>query len=124
MDDSGGSKPKWSWVAQLGLGPAPPVLVWPSWPPSLTSCAPEGSRNKILMLKKSQVSLNSVRFLKHKNTQNRVFMFCRVIIKIRGIDGDKGITNRACYLCTPEARYVRPKYSHSRNMSQCGIQTL
>jgi hypothetical protein len=27
------------------------------------------------------------RFLKRKNTQNRVFMFYRVITKIRGIDG-------------------------------------
>jgi hypothetical protein len=35
--------------------------------------------------------------------------------------GDKGIANRAHYLCTPEARYVRPKYGHSQNTSQCHI---
>jgi hypothetical protein len=45
------------------------------------------SRDKILTPKKSQVNLSSGRFLKHKNTQKRVFLFCRVITKIRGIDG-------------------------------------
>jgi hypothetical protein len=41
---------------------------------------------KILMPEKSQVNLSPGRSLKHKNTQNKVFLFCRVIIKIRGID--------------------------------------
>jgi hypothetical protein len=39
------------------------------------------------MPEKLQVNLSSGRFLKRKNTQNRVFLFCRVITKIRGIDG-------------------------------------
>jgi hypothetical protein len=39
------------------------------------------------MPEKSQVNLSSGRFLKCKNTQNRVFPFCRAITKIRGIDG-------------------------------------
>jgi hypothetical protein len=50
---------------------------------SLTSSSPNGSRDKILMPKKSQVNLSSGRFLKHKNTQIG-FSFCRVITKIRG----------------------------------------
>jgi hypothetical protein len=58
-----------------GQGPAPPGLVWPSWPILSTSCAPKGSRDKILTPKKSQVNLSSGRFLKHKNTQNRVFCY-------------------------------------------------
>jgi hypothetical protein len=53
----------------------------------LTSCALEGSGDKILMPKKSQVNLSLGWFLKRKNTQNRVFLSCRVITKIRGIDG-------------------------------------
>jgi hypothetical protein len=65
----------------------PPVFIWPWWPPSLTSCAPEDSNDKILTPKKSQVNLSPGRFLKRKNTQNRVFLFCRVISKIRRIDG-------------------------------------
>jgi hypothetical protein len=64
----------------------PTVLVWASWPTSLTSCAPEGSHDKILTLEKSQVKLSSGRFLKCQNTQNRVFLFYKVITKIRGID--------------------------------------
>jgi hypothetical protein len=39
------------------------------------------------MPEKFQVNLNLGRFLKHKNTQNRVFLFCTVITKIRGVDG-------------------------------------
>jgi hypothetical protein len=65
----------------------PPVLVWPLWPPSLTYYAPEHSLDKILTPEKSQVNLSSGRFLKRQNTQNRVFLLCRVITKIRGIDG-------------------------------------
>jgi hypothetical protein len=87
MDRIGGSRPKWSQVARPGLGHAPPCLFWSLWPPSLTSRAPEGSRDKVLTPKKSQVNLSSGRFLKCQNTQNRVFLFCRVITKIRGIDG-------------------------------------
>jgi hypothetical protein len=37
-------------------------------PSLLTSCAPEGSHDKILMPKKTQVNLSPGRFLKHKNT--------------------------------------------------------
>jgi hypothetical protein len=55
-----------------------------TWPYSLTSCDPKGSRDKILMPEKSQVNLSSGRFLNCQNTQNRVFLFCRVITKIRG----------------------------------------
>jgi hypothetical protein len=57
------------------------------WPSSLTSCATEGSRDKILTPEKSQVNLSSGRFLKCKKTQNMVFLFCGVITKIRGVDG-------------------------------------
>jgi hypothetical protein len=53
MDDMGGPRLKRAWVAWLRPGPAPPGLVWPSWPPSLTSCTPDGSRKKILTPKKS-----------------------------------------------------------------------
>jgi hypothetical protein len=52
-------------------GPAPHVLVWPLWPPSLTSCTLEGSHDKILTPEKSQVNLSLERFLKRKSTQNR-----------------------------------------------------
>jgi hypothetical protein len=55
-------------VAQPDQGPAPPVPVWASWLPSLTSCAPEGSHDKILMPEKSKVKLSSGRFLKRQNT--------------------------------------------------------
>ena len=40
---------------------------------------------EILILKKAQVYLTPYRSLKVKNTQNRDFLFCRVITKIRGI---------------------------------------
>jgi hypothetical protein len=52
----------------------------------LTSSSPGASHDKILMLQKSQVNLSLGRFLKFKNTQNRVSPFHRVITKIRGID--------------------------------------
>jgi hypothetical protein len=52
--------------------PAPPVPVWASWPPSLNSCALEGSHDKILTSEKSQAKLSSGRFLYRQNTQNRV----------------------------------------------------
>jgi hypothetical protein len=54
---------------------------------SLTSSPQGASHDKILTLQKSQVNLSLERFLKLKNTQNRVFLFYRVITKIRGIDG-------------------------------------
>jgi hypothetical protein len=53
----------------------------------LASSAPDASHDKILTPEKSQVNLSSERFLKRKNTQNRVFLFCRVITKIKGIGG-------------------------------------
>jgi hypothetical protein len=53
MDGIGGPRLKRAWVAWLGWGPAPPVLKWDSWPPSLTSCALGASRGKILMTEKS-----------------------------------------------------------------------
>jgi hypothetical protein len=62
------------------------VLVWPLGLISLTSSSPGASHDKILMLKKSQVNLSLGRFLKFKNTQNRIFLFHRVITKIREID--------------------------------------
>ena len=40
---------------------------------------------KIMILEKSPVNLSPYRSLKQKNTQNRVFLSCRVITKIRGI---------------------------------------
>jgi hypothetical protein len=64
-----------------------PVLVWPLGLASLTYSPRGASHDRILTLQKSQVNLSSGRFLKLKNTQNRVFLFCRVITKIRGIDG-------------------------------------
>jgi hypothetical protein len=60
---------------------------WSSWPTSLTSCSLKGSHDKILMPEKSQINLSLGRFLKRQNTQNNVFLFCRVITKIRGTDG-------------------------------------
>jgi hypothetical protein len=84
MDGSGGSSLKRDRVAWPGLGPMSPGLFWASWPPSLTSCAPGVSRGNILLPEKFQANLNLRRSLKRKNTQNRVFMFCRVITKIRG----------------------------------------
>jgi hypothetical protein len=87
MDGIGASRLKLDMVARLGPGLAPPMLKWTLWPPSLTSCSPKGSCDKILTPEKSQVNLSSGRFLKHQITQNRVFLFCRVITKIRGIDG-------------------------------------
>jgi hypothetical protein len=53
----------------------------------MTSSPPGASHDKIIMPKKSQVNLSPGRSVKRKNTQNRVFLFCRVITKIRGIDG-------------------------------------
>jgi hypothetical protein len=54
---------------------------------SLTSWSPGVSHDKILTLQKFQVNLSSGRFLELKNTQNRVFLSCRVITKTKGIDG-------------------------------------
>jgi hypothetical protein len=87
MDVSGGSRPKRVWVARPVQGPTPPVLVWPLGLVSLNSSPLDASRGKILMPKKSQVNLSPKRSLKHKNMQNMVFLFCRVITKIREIDG-------------------------------------
>jgi hypothetical protein len=86
IDGVRGSRPKRAWVAWPGRGPMPPVLVWPMGLVSLTSSPPGASRDKILTLQKSQVNLSWGRFLKLKNTQNKVFL-CRVITKIRGING-------------------------------------
>jgi hypothetical protein len=63
-----------------------PVLVWLLGLVSLTSSPPGASYGKILMPEKSQVNLSPGRSLKRKNTQNKVFLFCRVITKIKGID--------------------------------------
>jgi hypothetical protein len=79
--------PKQAWVARPVQGPMPPVLVWPLGSILLTSSSLDGSRDKLLTPKISQVNLSLGRFLKHKNTQNKVFLFCRVITKIRGVDG-------------------------------------
>jgi hypothetical protein len=68
-------------------GAAPPCLVWPLGLISWTSCAIGASHGKILTPEKSQINLSLGRFLKHKSTQNRVNLFCRVITKIRRIDG-------------------------------------
>jgi hypothetical protein len=68
-------------------GPAPPVLIWPLDLNSLSSSSLGASRDKILMLQKSQVNLSPGRSLKLKNTQNRVSLSCRVITKIRRVDG-------------------------------------
>jgi hypothetical protein len=62
-------------VAWPGQGDAPPVLFWASWPPSLTSCASNAFRDKMLTLEKSQVNLSSGRSLKFQNTQNRFSCF-------------------------------------------------
>jgi hypothetical protein len=85
MDDSGGSRPQRVWVARPARRPAPPVYVRPLGLVSLTSS--DVSRDKILTLQKSQVNLSQGRSLKLKNTQNRVFLSCRVITKIMEIDG-------------------------------------
>jgi hypothetical protein len=53
----------------------------------LTSSSLGGSHDKILMLQKSEVNLSPRRSQKIKNKQNRVFVSCIVITKIRGIDG-------------------------------------
>jgi hypothetical protein len=87
MDGIGAPRPKWAWVARLGQGPTPPMLVWPLRPISLTYSSLGAYHDKILIPKKFQVNLSSRRFLKRKNTQNRVFLLYRVITKIRGIDG-------------------------------------
>jgi hypothetical protein len=63
------------------------VLFWPLGLVSLTSSPPGASRGKILTPEKSQVNLSPGMSLKQKNTQNRVFLFCRVITKIRRING-------------------------------------
>jgi hypothetical protein len=81
MDGSGGSSPKQASVARPSKGPMPPGLV------SLTSSPLGASHGKILTPKESQVNLSPGRSLKRQNTQNRVFLFCRVITKIRGTDG-------------------------------------
>jgi hypothetical protein len=78
--------PKQDRVVRPGQGPVPPVLVCPLGLVSLTSSPKGASRGKLLTPKKSQVSLSLGRSLKCKSMQNRVFLFCRVIIKIRGID--------------------------------------
>jgi hypothetical protein len=71
----------------LGLGPMPLGLFWALGLLPLTSCDPGASRGKILTLQKSWVNLSPGSSLKNKNMQNRVFLSCRVITKIRRIDG-------------------------------------
>jgi hypothetical protein len=75
-DTIGGPRTKREWVALHGQGPALLVLVWASWPPSLTSCAPDASRDKILMPKKSQVNLIPGRSLNVKIRKIRFERAC------------------------------------------------
>jgi hypothetical protein len=84
MDSSGASRPKQAWVAWPGQGPVPPVLGWCLDFVLLTSSPLGASCGKILTPEKSQVNLSPRRSLKRKNTQNRVFLFYRVITEIRG----------------------------------------
>jgi hypothetical protein len=75
------------WVARHGRLAAPPGLVWPS---GLSRCASKVncvSLDEKIMLQKSQLNLTLYRYLKMNNTRNRVFLFCRVIIHIKGIIG-------------------------------------
>jgi hypothetical protein len=46
MDGSGGLSHQRVWVARLGLGPAPPILVRPLGLVSLTSSSSGASRDK------------------------------------------------------------------------------
>jgi hypothetical protein len=87
MDGSGGSRLQQGRVARPGRAPAPPMLVRPLGLILLTSSSSGVSRDKIIMLQKSQVNLSPERSLKLKNTQNRVFLSYRVITKIREING-------------------------------------
>jgi hypothetical protein len=45
------------------------------------------------MSEKFQVNLSSGRSLKRQNTQNTIFLLCRVITKIRGVDGKSPLIN-------------------------------
>jgi hypothetical protein len=78
---------KRAWVARPGLGLAPPVLVWTLLDLSCTSSSHALSPGKIITLEKSYPRLSFGRSLKLKNTQNRSFLFYRVINLIKGIDG-------------------------------------
>jgi hypothetical protein len=69
------------------VGHVPPLLVWAQVAPSLASSSQVYSQVKIGTPEKSPIYLSSGRSLKHQNTQNRYFMFGRIITKIRGIDG-------------------------------------
>jgi hypothetical protein len=71
----GANKPEW-----------PPVLVWTSLALSFTSSSHALSPEKIITLEKSYFRLSFGRFLKLKSTQNRRFLFCKVINLINGID--------------------------------------
>ena len=66
---------------------APPGLFWPSGLSRWASRAHAASPDEKMTLQKSQVNLTPYRSLKVKNTQNRVFLFCRVINQIKGIIG-------------------------------------
>jgi hypothetical protein len=83
----GGSSRQRVWVARPSLVAAPHALIRPLCLVSLTYFPLGASRDEILTPQKSWINLSSARLLKLKNMQNRVFLFCRVITKIRGIDG-------------------------------------
>jgi hypothetical protein len=68
------------------LGPTPPMLLWDVVAPSRASSSHVYSQVKIWTLEKASVNLSLGKSLKHQNTQNMYFLFCRVIAKIRKID--------------------------------------
>jgi hypothetical protein len=68
------------------LGPAPPMLVWDVVAPSRASSSHVYSQVKIWTPEKASVNLSLGKSLKHQNTQNMYFLFCRVITKIRKIN--------------------------------------
>jgi hypothetical protein len=70
-----------------GVGLAPLGLVWSVVAPSHASSSQVYCQVKIGTPEKGTVNLSSKRSLKCQNTQNRYFLFCRVITKIRRIDG-------------------------------------
>jgi hypothetical protein len=62
------------------------MLVWAQLAPSHASSSHTASQVKIGTPEKALVK-SSGRSLKRQNTKNRYFLFCRVITKIRGVDG-------------------------------------
>ena len=69
--------------APRGWG-APPGLSFPPWLHLRDSKAKFVIFRKIIIHEKSPVNLSPYRSLKRENTQNRVFLSCRVITKIKG----------------------------------------